>query len=676
MPQTYKRKTNRNVDDVRLRNAAEAVESGKSIRTAAKDFGVDRMTLTRYIAKKKQSVNAVVGYLNCKLMNQVFKNDQMELDLAEHIKGLAARYHGLSKEKCKKLAYEFAVHNDVKVPQNWVNDGKAGDGFWRKFKQRHNLSIRKPESTSLARATAFNRYNVNKFFDNLSTVQDKEKFEPRDIWNADETGCTTVQDPGDIVAERGIKQVGSITSAERGELVTVVYAVSGTGAVLPPMFIFPRVNYKDHFLHGAPPGSAGFANRSGWMTEKLYVEFLKHLQKHTRCSKDNKILLIVDNHDSHVSLNAVDTCRDSGIVGVTIPPHTSHRLQPLDKAVFGPFKRAYARALDDWMRSHPNKTITIYDIPGLVAQAQMASFLPRNIISGFQSTGIYPLNRDIFTDEDFRAAELTDRENPIQAANPVALADPVDVPDHLEAAAEHQTESDDPDDHVPLSRLQTNSVPARTSDIASIEPEKAYVSPKEIVPYPKAPPRKTKGGRKRGSTKIITDTPERNALLAEIVEREKKKRKEPVPVPGCSKMLFEKQSGRKKRKNTDVNQNQVDSSDSDTDTTMILQDTDSEAETSEDEVMEGDFVIVKVEGSGRVVKFAARVDIVDEDEHEFSGFFLKKVPGKAGEFPSFVIDESDSASWAAEDIVRKLPRPAVHGTAKRLQFKFPIDIPV
>ena len=56
--------------------------------------------------------------------------------------------------------------------------------------------MRKPEATSLARATAFNRHTVGKFFDQLGDLYDRYKFEMHGIYNLDETGCTTAQQPG------------------------------------------------------------------------------------------------------------------------------------------------------------------------------------------------------------------------------------------------------------------------------------------------------------------------------------------------------------------------------------------------------------------------------------------------------------------------------------------------
>ena len=45
---------------------------------------------------------------------------------------------------------------------------------------------------------------------------DRYKFTLNDIWNVDETGASTVQKPNKVVALKGVKQVGSITSSEGG----------------------------------------------------------------------------------------------------------------------------------------------------------------------------------------------------------------------------------------------------------------------------------------------------------------------------------------------------------------------------------------------------------------------------------------------------------------------------
>ena len=206
----------------------------------------------------------------------------------------------------------------------------------------------------------------------------------------------------------------------------MVYTINASGNVLSPMFIFPRVNFRNYFIRG-PPGCSGSATRSGWINEELFIEYLSHLICHTRCSTELKMIL--DNHKSYISLHAIDLARANRVIMLTIPPHTSHRLQPLDKSIYGPFKSSYSRAMDGWLRSNPGKTVKIYEIPSLVTEIQLSAMTPRNMLSRFQSTGIFPFNRDLFTDTEFFPSNLTDREiaevNPIQ--QPTDIGSEMDV---------------------------------------------------------------------------------------------------------------------------------------------------------------------------------------------------------------------------------------------------------
>ena len=119
--------------------------------------------------------------------------------------------------------------NNIAAPVSWEENKLAGKEWFRCFIKKYNISYRTPEATSLARAIAFNRYTVNKFFDHLASVMDRCKFTPNTIFNVDETGVTTVQSPKQVLAAKGTKQIGSITSRERGELVTLVCCISATG---------------------------------------------------------------------------------------------------------------------------------------------------------------------------------------------------------------------------------------------------------------------------------------------------------------------------------------------------------------------------------------------------------------------------------------------------------------
>ena len=132
-----------------------------------------------------------------------------------------------------------------------------------------------------------------------------------------------------------IKQIGTLTSGETGAHVSMCAAISATGNTAPPMFVFQRVNYHEHFVRGGPTGCIGAAHKSGWMASDNITMFIKHFAEHAKPSQDRKVLLLLDNHDSHISIDTLNFAKDNGIVMLSFPPHCSHKLQPLDRSVSG-----------------------------------------------------------------------------------------------------------------------------------------------------------------------------------------------------------------------------------------------------------------------------------------------------------------------------------------------------
>jgi hypothetical protein len=397
--------------------AEEVIAHSRSCRSVAKEFSICHVTLMRFIRKRRHSEDAhadvrptfTVGY---KRNRQVF-SDAQEAKLVDYLDRASAIYFGLVPVSVRKLAYECALKFSISMPTTWRAKQMAGADWFSGFIKRNpSIAVRTPESTSIARATSFNRHNVEAFFTKLGEVMGRYHFQGNDIWNMDETGVTTVQKPSKVVARKGVKQVGAVTSAERGTLVTVVVALSALGNSIPPMFIFPRKKFHDHFIRDGPPGCVESDNQSGWMSKVEFGTFMHHFVIHSRSSKEKPVLLLLDNHSSHLSVEAIELARDNGVVMLSFPPHCSHRLQPLDRSVYGPFKRFISNAQDSWMRTNPGKPMTIYNIPSLVSEALPKAVTPTNITSGFKACGIYPFNRSVFSDTDYAPSMPTDRPEP------------------------------------------------------------------------------------------------------------------------------------------------------------------------------------------------------------------------------------------------------------------------
>jgi len=157
-----------------------------------------------------------------------------------HVVEMQNRFYGLSLMELRSIAYELAQRNGIKHPFS-SKTKRAGKDWTAGFLRRYpELSLRRPEATSMARLSGFNKVQVSRFFNILRAEMETKKFDAEHIFNIDETGITTVQTPGHIVARRGSKQIGRVVSADKGTTTTVACSMSAAGAFVPPLFLFKR----------------------------------------------------------------------------------------------------------------------------------------------------------------------------------------------------------------------------------------------------------------------------------------------------------------------------------------------------------------------------------------------------------------------------------------------------
>ncbi|XP_050506003.1 uncharacterized protein LOC126884188 [Diabrotica virgifera virgifera] len=449
---------------------ADVLKHNFSLRIAAERSGIKHQTLARYVKKAKEALNDVLLHKPHYDTRRVLNNEQ-ELLLKNYIIQCSKMCYGKSTKDVEQLAYELCLHNKIHMPQKWEEMKSAGLDWLHGFKKRYpELSIRQPEGCSLSRATSFNRSNVDAFFRNLEEVLKRfDGFsEGTRIFNLDETSTTTVQKSSKILAPKGVNQINKITSGERGILVTTCCIITSTGTALPPVTIFPRVNFKHHMLNRAPASTLGLANPSGWMNSELFVDVMRHFIQHYHSSKTNPTLLILDNHESHFSIETLNLAKDNGVTMLTLPPHCPNKLQPLDVAVYAPFKTYYNSAMDSWIITNPGKPITIFQIAECVGYAFDKFMTPSNIKAGFKKCGIVPFNQHIFDESDFLISNVTDRNEILE-----------------------ERDTNGKECQPTCSKNLTNKEPGFHGNEETDEKSQLFRSPEQLLfGYPKAGPRK------------------------------------------------------------------------------------------------------------------------------------------------------------------------------------------
>jgi len=123
------------------------------------------------------------------------------------------------------------------------------------------------------------------------------------------------------------------------------------------------------------------------------MKWLEVFDRYTKEKAGNsRRLLLADGHSSHVNLRFINYCDENRIILVVLPPHSTHRLQPLDVGIFSPLAHAYSQEIDQLIQSSCGfARLTKRSFWRLFSVAWERSVTSSNIKSAFSSPGIFPL---------------------------------------------------------------------------------------------------------------------------------------------------------------------------------------------------------------------------------------------------------------------------------------------
>lgn len=239
------------------------------------------------------------------------------------------------------------------------------------------------------------------------------------IYNWDEKGFLIgIANSTKRIVSLGALQKGQITHASQDgsrEFISLLACICADQTYLPPALIYKGESYdlQDSWLEDFAEGEEAFfaTSENGWTTDDLGLQWLSRVFEPCTKAKGSRgrRLLLVDGHSSHVNMKFLEYADAHRIIVQILPPHTTHRLQPLDVSLFAPLSTKYTQELNNLMhKSLGLVSMSKRSFWPMFQRAWIASFTSTNIQSAFQKTGVFPFDPSLILNALRPSDEVTE----------------------------------------------------------------------------------------------------------------------------------------------------------------------------------------------------------------------------------------------------------------------------
>ena len=360
--------------------AMESIQDGgMSVRKAAEEFNVPRVTLLDRLHNRTTE----------KLGRPCELTEEEENLVAERVKLMGDWGFPLSMIDVRKLVQDYL--NSTGKKSRWLDNYPGEDWAYGFVKRRKDLSNRMSNLIKRSRA-ALSREQVKEFIENYTRVA--ADVPASNVYNYDETNLT--EDPGAKKAlyRRGVKYAEKVSNHSKSSL-SVMFCGSADGKMLPPYVVYKAKNLYESWCQGGPRGTRYNATPSGWFDMAVFENWFEKLFLPEVRRIPGKKVLIGDNLASHISTNVIELCRLNDIEFVCLPPNSTHVLQPLDVAVYGPLKTHWRTILRDLLEKEPDaKALNKPKFPALLKKLTEKLDSKTLLPKGFEKCGIFPISCD------------------------------------------------------------------------------------------------------------------------------------------------------------------------------------------------------------------------------------------------------------------------------------------
>ncbi|KAF7372306.1 hypothetical protein MVEN_00090800 [Mycena venus] len=241
---------------------------------------------------------------------------------------------------------------------------------------------------------------------------------PDRVYGMDESGFPTGYTGKErVIGARGTKTQHKQGSASR-QNITALVTIRGDGKmVVPPMIIFPGVNFQTAWGNGNTIKAFIAKSVNGWTNGELgYLWLAKVFDPATKAEANGlPRVLLLDGHSSHYTEKFINFARANNIILLGYPPHCTHALQGLDVSKIVAFEAEKMRE------------VSKAEFLSVWAPAYVEAFDESTVCGAFKVTGVVPFNPNFVTEEQMKPSVATSTRAEFPMPQPSAVEAIVDV---------------------------------------------------------------------------------------------------------------------------------------------------------------------------------------------------------------------------------------------------------
>ncbi|KAF2836603.1 putative pogo transposable element [Patellaria atrata CBS 101060] len=372
-------------------------QSVPNISHTAKKFGVDRTTLSR-------RWRGITRSMDTAYKRREFLNESQSKFLIKYINRVSAQGLAPTPLMVRTWAAEIAKKEpSAKWPSRWI--------------KRNSKCLKSGYLSGLdkSRKNSESAFYYALYFELLARKIEQYRVKIPNIWNMDEKGFLMgILQKQRRYFSKAYYETGALKHVLQDgsrSWITCLAAICADGRHLDPMLIYEAVSgdIQDTWIQDYNENihKCSFASSpTGWTNNELGYQWLTRVfEPYTRPTSDREWrVLILDGHGSHVTMKFIDFALSHRILLAVFPPHSTHRLQPLDVSLFAPLAQYYSQELDIFIHDSEGLcSVTKRDFFRLFWPSFQKAFAEKNVLSGFRKTGLSPFNPTIILGElDFK----------------------------------------------------------------------------------------------------------------------------------------------------------------------------------------------------------------------------------------------------------------------------------